>query len=122
MKTIPLDELLQQITPLPWKALTPAVPSAEPGAFEINFAAAGFVNHIVVYGDGKSNHVADARYLAHAANVLPELVTALATLTGLIERGRFVLPEGDFNEEPRFLLAFQAARSALTQATQVPVH
>lgn len=112
MKTIPLPEILKQITPLPLK-----VAQGDNG---------GKTNKLIFYGSKVvadcENHMmepatqeANAAYLTHAANVLPGLVAALREVVDFATDDR----GGDL---PITDPMIKRALKALSLATNVPVN
>ena len=63
-----LSELLQKTTPLPWK-------------LDGNNVMDGGPNSIAITAEGWSDDQPNAQYLVHAANVLPQLVSAVKEYT-----------------------------------------
>ena len=129
MKTIPLDELLRQITPLPYvvddglirqqdmiDVLTADIPN-----HERHWAAIGIADEDGFAESVAYCHPSNQAYLAHAANVVPELVAALNNCTRSL-RVAFQAREDAFgihhNDATDALLS---AEAALAKATQVPV-
>jgi hypothetical protein len=113
MKTIPLDELLKQTTPLPWHV-------DYSGPARLGITAANDVT--VALGnlqseDGDTDE-ANVRYLAHAANLLPEFVTALRQLSHLAQQHD---PKTGFYQPPDPYAVTQITLPLLAKAAAVPV-
>lgn len=118
MKLSPLDEILKQITPLPYQAneavgmggcAEPAVHIVAEGSPVVATCKA----RRVLEGPYKTN----AAYLAHAANVLPELVEALQAATlAMMEKA----PGEDERQTSERRAAYLLCTKALSLATNVP--
>lgn len=119
MKTIPLAELLTLITPLPYSAIR-THPSIDVGngdgpqpMLEISSERTGGGWYDVAYVHAEPTRL----YLAHAANVLPEFVSATRRL--MVGLSGVSTPDCEFYDG----LAGDAEdelRSALAKATAVP--
>lgn len=144
MKTIPLDELLQQITPLPYRSFlasgspkkTEPYPDSERTSLFRSCKIAdedhskgnpmchgNLIAH--VYNHSPGGHcVEDAAYLTHAANVLPELVAAstrlrsISTRIGNLCHAGVAIPDEDWAEHYHATIALEGI---LIKATQVPI-
>lgn len=105
MKTIPLPEILKQITPLPLKVDRAGVNIIDPREKS---------EYVLAYCKGSTlaEVQSNAAYLTHAANVLPGLVEALEALLAVTDE-----PALDELENRQAI-----ARRALSLATNVPVN
>lgn len=117
MKTLPLDELLQQITPLPWRPHDISPRGRRGDHFQVTGPSPATVlaqtSHNPLNSTA-SERTATAAYLAHAANLLPELVAAMNAYR-YRSTGCFCLGVSSHTVQCEKL------RSVLDQATAVPV-
>lgn len=116
MKTIPLDELLQQTSPLPFKPWP-----ANADNFGAILDAEGndvWLSGIEDYASDRAKHEAcNMALLAHAANVLPEVVEALGKVKLLLAEVRAGIPGCNLDVDHEF----DVVSEAITKATQVPI-
>lgn len=116
MKTIPLDELLQQTSPLPFKPWP-----ANADNFGAILDAEGndvWLSEIEDYASDRAKHEAcNMALLTHAANVMPELV---ALLQSAHEAATNCEESLEAHLELRGWLESRL-ESAIAKATQVPI-
>lgn len=88
-----LSELLQEITPLPWRCAEMDNDKVIPTVRLFGRRKHDPLKEICF---GRLDAARDARYACHAANVLPELVEALALLLADQRRAKSELSRGQF--------------------------
>ena len=92
-ETMKLDELLKQITPLPWHFAEMDNDKVTPTVRMFGRRKYDPAKHICF---GRIDAVADARYASHAANVLSDMVRALKLLVEDQRRPKSELSRSQF--------------------------
>ena len=128
MKTIPLDELLKQITPLPYSPDDGLIRLSEQLEFcRENIGTDQEWQSLTIHdNEGPAAVVAlchpqNAAYLAHAANLLPELVTTLTTCRNSIRHAAHCRAPQAYRCTCDADRLWELTQAVLNKATAVPV-